>query len=372
MSNKNETVILGAGLSGMIASIILAREGRKVKVIDGAKDIGGNLMFHPSLHATPIDVDKVAAWTGLDTDRMFYKGTGVESFVGTQSFYQEPMYLVERGNRPTAIDTYLFAEAKKLGVEFEFGRHVNDPKELPKGSIIATGYHSAMYRAFNIPCSTGEGFYKVAENNDPELEGKVFCWIAPYTRDYAYAVVQNGMKYILLLSRFQLPETALDDYQKHLKDTLGWEFDDWGVIKLPYPWSFKRPLLWVDDYILTGSAGRNIDPMGGFGIHGAILSGVIAAWAITDPAKAEKELKDINKHFVSTTLAFEVVKRMPFREKFFRIVLTVPEIFRPPMFFMGRGIPGYKGNWAYNVIKGYQKGRGLAERIRDLKKIFKY
>ncbi len=373
MKKNFEITILGAGLSGMIASIILARTGRKVKVIEGAKKIGGNLMFHPSIHATPIDIEKVASWTELDTDRMFVKGTGVEMFIGTQSFYQEPMYLIERGDRPKSIDNYLYDVANELGVVFEFGHHINDPAKLPKDSIIATGYHPSMFKALNIPCSNGEGFYKVADNDDPSHEGKVYGWVAPYTRDYAYACVLNGMRYILLLSRFGLPENALQKFQEHLKATLGWEYDNWGVIKnLPYPWSYKKPTFRFNDYILTGSAGRFIDPMGGFGIHGAILSGVAAAWTIIDPAKAEKARKEMNKHFTATTLAFEVVKNMPFREKFFRTILTIPELFRPAMFLMGRGIPGYDSNWAYDVIKGYQRGRGLGARVRDVKKIFVY
>ena len=48
MTNPKETVILGAGLSGMVAAIVLAKEGRKVKIIEGAKEIGGDMGFHPS------------------------------------------------------------------------------------------------------------------------------------------------------------------------------------------------------------------------------------------------------------------------------------------------------------------------------------
>jgi flavin-dependent dehydrogenase len=373
MGTEKETVVLGAGLAGMVASIILAREGREVRVLESAKGLGGNSPFHPSLHATPIDMDKVAAWTGLDTNRMFTLGNVSETFIGTQVFYQKPMYIVERGNRSTAIDTYLFEEAEKLGVAFEFGHHVKDPKELPKGSIIATGYHPSMYKAFNMPCAKGEGYNLIAENDDPSLEGNVYSWIAPYTKDYAYGCVLNGMRYLLLFSRFSMPKEALDQFQKDLKATLGWEHDNWGAIRNhPYPWTFKRPKLLVDGYILAGAAGNNIDPMGGFGIHGAILSGVIAARAVSSPEKAAEELKRLNKRFTVAALTFESLKRMPASARFYRIVLSYPELFGPMMFLMGRGIPGYDRNWCTEVINGYHKGRGLGERLSDMKKIFTY
>ena len=373
MSSEKEIIVLGAGLSGMVAAIVLAREGRKVRVLESAKGIGGNLTFHPSLHATPIDIDKVASWTGLDTDRMFTMGNTCQTFIGTQVFYQKPMYIIERGDRPTSIDAYLFEEAKKLGVEFEFGHHVKDPNELPQGSIIATGYHTSMYKAFNMPCGSGEGYNLVAENDDPSLEGNVYGWVAPYTKDYAYGCVLNGMRYLLLFSRFSLPEKSLDEFRKHLKATLGWEYDNWASIRNhPYPWTFKRPKLLVDGYILAGSAGNNIDPMGGFGIHGAILSGVIAARAVSDPLKAAEELKQLNKRFTVTALTFEALKHMPSTDRFYRVLFTFPELFGPMMSIMGRGIPGYDGNWSREVITGYQKERGLVERIKDVKKIFKY
>ncbi len=58
--------ILGAGLGGLVAAVNLAREGRQVEVLDAARGIGGIRGFHPSLHITPMDVDFVNAYTGLD------------------------------------------------------------------------------------------------------------------------------------------------------------------------------------------------------------------------------------------------------------------------------------------------------------------
>ncbi len=372
MSKTDEIIILGAGLSGMVASIILAREGRKVKVIEGAKEIGGDMALHPSIHATPVDIDKVASWTGLDTDRMFVMGKRCQTFIRGQSYEQSAVFLVERGNRPSSIDSYLFEEAKKLGVEFEFGRYVKDRNELPKGSIMATGFHPAMFKVFGTPNRKGGGFFKAVENDDPSLEGSMYVWMGPYTKDYAYGGVLNGLKYVAVFSRFGLADNSLSEYQKHLKATLGWEFDDWKLKKnIPIPYSFKKPKLWVDDYILTGTVGGVMDPMGGFGIHGAILSGVIAAWAILDPQRAEKEFKRLNNNYTTAYLAFETTKYMPFRDTFYKTVIAFPEIFRPFTSLMTKGIPGIDTNWAVEMTREFNKGRPKEERFKDMAKIFK-
>ena len=54
---KNKKVhIVGAGLSGMVAAINLAREGHQVIILEGASKIGGIHPHHPSIHGTPMHV----------------------------------------------------------------------------------------------------------------------------------------------------------------------------------------------------------------------------------------------------------------------------------------------------------------------------
>ncbi len=354
MNKRDEIIVIGAGLSGMTASIVLAKEGRKVKVLEKGKTIGGDIGLHPSLHATPIDIDKVAAWTGLDTDRMFVKGKSSELFIGEESHNLAPLYLIERGSRPTSIDTYLYDEAQKLGVEFEFGRNIEDPNELPKGSIVATGFFPKMFEEFGTASRSARGFFKITKNKDPKLDGTMYLWMGPYSEDYAYACILNGVLYIALFSRFGLPDEALNQFEEHLKATTGWEFDDWrseDMLHIPCA-SIKKPRLWVDDYILTGTAGSVMDPMFGFGIHGAILSGVTAAWAVTDPERANKEFKKLNKHYVSTFLIFEIAKSMlSLRGTLFRVLVALPRLSSPVTGFISQGVPGYESKWISDVLR---------------------
>ena len=354
MGKKEQTIILGAGLSGMTAAIVLAREGRAVMVIERAIDIGGDLALHPSLHATPVNIKKVKEWTGLDPDKMFVMGKKVTTFVGNKSYNSPPIYLVERGKRPTSIDTYLYNEAKKLGVEFEFDHHVDNPKELPKGSIIATGFYPDMFDIFKTPRRMARGFFVMKKNTDPELDGTMYLWMGPYTEDYGYACILNELLYLALFSRFGLPDDSLKKFEKHLKETMGWEFDSWVDEKrLPVPMaSIKSPRLFVDGYILAGTVGNNMDPFLGFGIQGAILSGVTAAWAVIDPEKGEREHKKLNKNYKTSYISFQVMKSLPFREQLFWLFNNHPKWFAPINKLVSKGLPGHDGNWIDNTFGG--------------------
>jgi flavin-dependent dehydrogenase len=49
MAKNKKVHIVGAGLSGMVAAINLAREGHQVVVLEGAKKIGACVLWFPHL-----------------------------------------------------------------------------------------------------------------------------------------------------------------------------------------------------------------------------------------------------------------------------------------------------------------------------------
>ena len=55
-----ESVVVGAGLGGLVAAVNLAREGRDVVVLERESRIGGSPLYHPSPEGTPLDVDALA------------------------------------------------------------------------------------------------------------------------------------------------------------------------------------------------------------------------------------------------------------------------------------------------------------------------
>jgi len=70
---KKEVIIFGAGTSGMIAGINLAREGYKVIIHDREKDYGGDPRYNPSVHTTPIDLALTSEYIGIDISPVFQR-----------------------------------------------------------------------------------------------------------------------------------------------------------------------------------------------------------------------------------------------------------------------------------------------------------
>ena len=66
MEKNRKVHIVGAGLSGMVAAINLAREGHQVVVLEGADRIGGDPLHHPAIHGTPMNFDLIKDYVGID------------------------------------------------------------------------------------------------------------------------------------------------------------------------------------------------------------------------------------------------------------------------------------------------------------------
>ena len=111
--SKNIT-IYGAGMSGLVAAINLAREGYKVTVHDREKGFGGDSLYNPSTHTTPIYPQQTSDYIGIDIKPAFYPVKSCPFyFHNTRSDAPHSgLYTVERGNRATSLDTILYKEAK--------------------------------------------------------------------------------------------------------------------------------------------------------------------------------------------------------------------------------------------------------------------
>src|SRR5450759_4371293 len=133
-----EQVIVGAGLSGMVAAINLAREGFKVTVRERRDRVGG-LTDIKGLEGrvinigdgTPINLERMKAYTGIDISPAAVPLTRCMNHVYGRTFEVEfyegvPAYLVERGPRPTSLDVYLYELAKK---ELSL-IHISEPTRL--------------------------------------------------------------------------------------------------------------------------------------------------------------------------------------------------------------------------------------------------
>jgi len=82
--------ILGAGLSGMVAAITLARQGREVLVIEGEKRLGGMHHELPSVHTTPIDPAWMSEQVGIDVRSAFHQIKSFHTAVGNRMYELSP------------------------------------------------------------------------------------------------------------------------------------------------------------------------------------------------------------------------------------------------------------------------------------------
>jgi flavin-dependent dehydrogenase len=153
-----EVKIVGAGLSGMTAAVVLAGEGYKVTVFDAGDDVGGSPDFHPSVHTTPAQLSQLWDYVGIDLQNDFVQCNPYPMFYYNKKLLKLPPYIkhntaycIERGAKPTSIDSHLFAMAMDAGVRFEFGRKVDLEKIGPE-TIVATGLYPEGYKKMGIPC----------------------------------------------------------------------------------------------------------------------------------------------------------------------------------------------------------------------------
>ena len=161
--------------------------------------------MHPAVDATPIRPDVLGDFIGIEikepqvtpteTIAMYLYGKQYE-------FAGEAMYLhcVERGSRPSALDTYLYDIARADGVKFEFGHEVKTDGAawLPPDSIIATGLFFEPFSDLSIPYVQLYGYVARGRHEGPT---RVTGWFDTYTRDYCYYACTNGVTFGLCFDR---------------------------------------------------------------------------------------------------------------------------------------------------------------------------
>jgi hypothetical protein len=319
-----QATIVGAGLSGLTAAIILAREGYDVTVLEQEKAIGGASLYASTVSEqelcfadmTPLDLDAMSRYLGfplslpVDSQPVPFCNPlpclRIRAFGKIIELPLPPdvhMKMVERGTRPSSIDTYLFRLAIDCGVRLSFNTQVRTRKDfsdLPPGSIVATGMFREAFDALDIPCTRAYGFFA----GGPAPEGRsTFCvaYYDKHTRDYAYYAAANGTGAAVLFQRGRpLSAAAMEWFPEQLLEDEGLAFPDWHLIEnlVGTPTgSLSNPRLYCGDLILAGTLSGMQDPSMVLGVHGALVSGRIAAMAVHDRERAAREFHRMNRYW---------------------------------------------------------------------------
>jgi len=340
--------IAGAGLGGMVAALNLARKDYRVHVHEAAPELGGLGDFHPSLHVTPIHRERMSAFIGLDISAHFIETDWLRFWVQEDPYRMRypALCFVERGNRPTALDRHLHRACLERGVTFSFDDPVRSPADLPPGSIIACGLHPALYDALGIPYQRIHASYLALETAAGDKDRTASVYFDDYTTDYYYGGCVNQLWYGLLFGRRPIEDGQRRDCARHVESREGVRVGAWKTIAGCVPTgAITNPRLFVGKYILAGSMSGMMDPFFLFGIHGALLSGKIAADAVDDPDLALDQFRRMNCNYWKSYLLRKAYEAVPFGFALYRSMIAHPRLFAPVTRILGGGVPGGPPGW---------------------------
>jgi flavin-dependent dehydrogenase len=299
MQSTREITIYGAGMSGLVAAINLAREGYAVTVCEREKGFGGDASYNPSTHTTPILPGKVSKYICIDITPVFKPLIDLPFYFHNTrvQFPTSGMYAVERGDRSTSLDALLYPMACDLGVRFEFNTPLKKEAipALAPGTIIACGLTPEVYDMLAIPYRK---IYGWISRGTIGFDRRTWVWIDECVTEYGYLSSVNNYYFDLLFSFKPISAAALERYKDFMKCHQGVEHDTWEYITGAVPVADPtNPQLVRGGHICCGTISGFMDPIGLFGITGAMISGKIAAMAVSDMDSAQREFARFSKNF---------------------------------------------------------------------------
>ncbi|MCG2796613.1 MAG: NAD(P)-binding protein [Actinomycetia bacterium] len=304
-----ENIVVGAGLAGLVAAINLVREGREVLVLERESRVGGSPLYHPSPEGTPVDLPRLADYTGIDISPAVARfGAGRAVIYGEMvpvDMNALSSVVIERGPRRTSLDSLLYGLAVEEGVKFEFNHPVisnDDTAKLPPDTIIATGLYFEGFDALRVPYLTS--FHFVTRRKVPaDTASHVTIYHGRFTSDYAYTCSVNGIQFAHVFQRRPIGKDTLHAFTEQAFVSEGIELDEWEHFTFPVPAAHvNNPRLFAGDKILAGTLAGCMESYMFFGMLGALVSGKIAAMAVEDKARAYQEFKLATSAFRSAYL----------------------------------------------------------------------
>ena len=282
----DEIHVLGAGLSGLSAAIILARSGREVHVHEIREDSGarfdGDFQGIENWTSGIDFFDEMKNW-GLDPNEFKSDSFGVIDLIHPDDVITNPrtdgvaFRVVERGTAVHTIDQGF----KRMALESGVNIHYKSKKQPEECDIVAAGPKESSAVAFGEIFETEHPNIVAFQLNDKLAPGA-----------YSYMIIIDGVGLIC---------TCLWRKQRgsgrFLNETIAWYEQNYQLNRRPIKrvggkGDFGLPKKYVHDgRIYVGEAGGLQDFMWGFGMRYAITSGVLAAKAILDECDYEREVR---------------------------------------------------------------------------------
>ena len=104
-----EVVVVGAGLSGLVAAINCAQQGHQVRVLEARERVGGSPDHHPGVDTTPMKPGPLGRFLGTDLGPPSVTPTPVmRAYVFGRRYETDGagqhLQAVERGARSTSLE----------------------------------------------------------------------------------------------------------------------------------------------------------------------------------------------------------------------------------------------------------------------------
>jgi hypothetical protein len=346
-----EVTIVGGGLAGMTAAINLGRRGYRVVVLEREERVGGSPLYHPSGQGSPLCLDALHAYLGFDITPGVEPIREMAEIAGGKALPIDPSlisaYFFERGPRSTSLDSHLYGLAREAGVEFRFGTPVisqEDMALLPPNTIVATGLHFEGFDSLRLPYLTSYHFTHKG-TCDPDLN-YVHMFHDTYTSDYGYTSAFRGIRYVHLFNRRKpISLAGRQRFAEQVAEFDGFEVPDWNEFTFPVPAAaLKTPRIFVGSKILAGTLAGAMDPVAFFGLHGALVSGRIAALAVEDKERAWREFRKCASTFPAAYIAARLkeIQPLPLSILGFRLAFRRFDRLKFAQRIMVEGMPGYR------------------------------
>ena len=325
MKNRNHLKIFGAGISGLVAAIHLAKSGRRVVVYEKRVKVGGPPQWHPSVHQQVFSLKKTSEYIGIDLSPCFLPTEShIFHIFGRRIVQKQPKesYICVKGGQSGAIEHYLFGLAQDAGVEFAFEKSMGldsmrDALARSCDVIAATGLEKETFDTLGIKHRTVQGFRAVAEAD--ERPHAISC-LGDYTgHEFAYVASSGKQRFALLFSRKGINPKNLAMFRRHLQETESMSFQRWSFSTgaVPMERNLQR-----NGIVLAGTLSGMIDPFYLNGISGALISGKIAGMYFQDPEKAIREFWRFTKFGSVKQLLQKLFVTVPFQR-----VLVLPILY---------------------------------------------
>jgi len=336
---KKDIQIYGAGLSGLVAAINLARDGHNVIVHEKEKRIGGTSKCNPSVHMTPMHIEKMQRYIGIKIEPCFTKLDAFKGYIGPKKyiFSTKNLYVVERGLRESSLDNFLHKIALESGVDFKFSHPLTHEKlrDIPNNSIIATAGYSQLVKDLRLPYLI---FKQYDTHMKKDLGNIAVAYFGKYTPDYGYISCKNGILSAQLSGSPSLSQKNLEEFMYVVKETEGIELDGWSSIVSYFP---KRARLFTKysekTFVLAGDLAGFLDPFFGFGVNGALISGKIAAMSQISKQKALYEFKKFTSKINKNLLLHTIYWHLPFK----KLIISQMMKYLRDAYLIEGSIPGF-------------------------------